>query len=290
MKVKDIDPIKASEKAEWNKIIAQSKKIVTNRDKCVFDLILLAGKVEAQYGQNRIGMWADEIGVSWSQAKQWRWLANKGMDQEFINTWAKTPKNPDGLSYSVIREISMFCASIKSEVALAYFEWAKEHKATVISIRAYMTELAAPHRKAEMADKAYKVALRDKQQNEGFSDFVRLKLEEIIEEHPQAEEALIKTSIVGQDDLEQLKIAAGVVTAEEERILQEAKKLIRKVKNMREFLASNRRKITDSISLAHIHSDDLKDALNYLSQECALLGETEIPESDSEEFQEVNVA
>lgn len=279
-KVKDIEPINKDEKEDWDKLIAKSITVVNNRDKSIFDLVVLAGQVEKKYGQNRIGMWADQVGLSWSSAKQYRWLAGKGVGATFIKKWARSKDNPNGLTFAVVREIAGFHGTLKSPYALESLAWAVDHNATVISVRGYMHEFNAPRDKRENATDSFKVALKDKQEHEGFSDHVAIKLAQMVEENPELEDAILRTAIVGKDDLEKLENAAGVKTAEDEFMIAESKKLLGKVKRMRDFLVANRSAIERNISEGHELSEPLKDALKYLADTTFEAWNTEVKELD----------
>lgn len=278
--IKDIAPISKDEKEDWDKLIEKTRTTVDARDKTIFDLIVLAGQVEKKYGENRIGMWADQAGLSWSSAKQYRWLAGKGCGPAFIKKWARTKTNPTGLTFSVIREIASFHGSLASPYALESLEWAVEHKATVIAIRGYMWEFNAPRDKRENATESFKIALKDKQEHEGFSDYVAHELARMVEANPELEDAVLKTAIVGRDDLEKLENAAGVKSAEDEVLLQNAKKQLGKIKRMRDYLVANRSDITKAIETGHELSEPLKDALKYLADDVFNLWTTEVKELD----------
>jgi hypothetical protein len=287
--VKDIAPISKDEKEDWDKLIAKTRSTVDARDKTIFDLIILAGQVEKKYGENRIGMWADQAGLSWSSAKQYRWMANKGVGPAFIKKWARTKTNPTGLTFSVIREIAGFHGSLKSPYALESLEWAVEHKSTVISVRGYMWEFTAPRDKRENATESFKLSLKDKQEHEGFSDYVASKLAEMVEENPELEDAVLRTAIVGKDDLEKLESAAGIKSLDDEILLQEAKKQLGKIKRMRDYLVANRSDIVRAIETGHELSDPLKDALKYLADDVFNLWTTEVKDLDIPTI-EVNLA
>lgn len=289
VKVKEIEVITAEEKPEWDKLIEKTKLVVNTQDKSMFDLVILAGQVDKKYGENRVALWADEAGLSFSQAKQYRWMANKGVDAAFVKKWARTKANPDGLSYSVIREVIAFHGSSVSPHAIRSLEWAVEHKATVVGIRGYMLELNAPHRNFEDREEAFRAAMKDKQEHEGFSDFVASKLIELAMEHPAAEEAILSTVIVGRDDMEKLEVAAGVVSGEELEIEREAMKFLRKMRAMKAWFDDNEKLLATSIALGHIHSDELRDAAKYVADAAFNAWNTEAIEYDTDDVKVVEI-
>lgn len=287
--IKDLEPIKKEERKEWDALIKKTQTVVNAQDRNTWELVLLAGEVENTYGSGRLALWADAAGLSYSQAKQFRWLSNKGVDRDFINKWTRSSKNPRGLSYSVIREVLNLCGNAKSPYAIQYLEWAVEHKATVVSVRAYILELNAPHRKGELGAESVKMALKDKQEHEGFSDFIAQKLGEIIEEYPQAEEKILATVITNSDDLKRLEVAAGILTDEDEALMAEGQRFLRKLKNMRQWLLENERQLSISIATGHLASDEVRDALRYLSGDAGRIAQTPITEFDDSDIPVVEI-
>jgi hypothetical protein len=270
-KEKPMDPIPKKELPEWNELVEETRKVVNRSDKAQFDLILLAGRVTTKYGENRIKRWADEAGLSHEVARQYKWLAGKGVDQAFITKWARTDRKPNGLPYSVIRAIIGFAGSAKSPYALDYFQWAVDHKATAITIRAYMNEVTAPLNQREEAAKEIKMALLDKQEHEGFSDYLLMALERIVEEHPDAEDAVLGTVIQKAEDLTTLKIAAGIMSDEEEKILHQARSYVRKLKTMHTFLRDNGGAIVETLGYGHEVAPELKMWLTTILEDVAML-------------------
>jgi hypothetical protein len=280
-KEKIMDPIPKKQVPEWKKLIADTIKVVNRSDKAQFDLILLAGQVETKYGENRVKRWADEAGIAFEAARQYRWLAHKGVNAAFIAKWARTDRKPNGLSYSVIRKIIGFTGSVKSPYTLEYLEWAVEHKATVVSITAYMNEVNAPHNSREEAAKEIKMALMDKQQHEGFNDYIRTALEQIVEENPETEDQVLATAITSLEDLNALKVAAGILTDEETALVGKAHAYVRKLKNYHNWLRDNKEQLIQSISYGHEVAPEMKHWLEQLVKITTELAETEIATFDS---------
>lgn len=276
-----MDPIPKKELPAWQKLIADTIKVVNRSDKAQWDLIILAGKVVTQYGENRVGRWADESGLSYESAKQYRWLALKGVNAPFIAKWARTDRKPDGLTYSVIRAIVGFCGSTKSPYALDYLQWAVDHKATPVSIRAYMNETVAPNRGVEEAAKDIKLALADKQEHEGFNDYIRVALEQIVEENPEVEDQVLATAITSVEDLTALKIAAGILTDEETALVGKAHAYVRKLKNYRNWLRDNKEQLVQSITYGHEVAPEMKHWLEELAKLTKEIADTEVGTFDS---------
>lgn len=272
--MKSPQPITEKERPDWDKLISETRKVVALRDKHQFKLILLAGQVTTKYGEDRLGKWAEEAGLSYTTAKQYRWLAKKGIDEAFIEKWVNKHK----LAYSVIREIASNAGSLTSIYALEYLQWAVDHKASVVSIRAYMLEVIAPQNLTQERHKEIKMALADKQEHEGFSDFIKARLEEMVDQYPEAEDAILNTAITKVDDLEALKIAAGVVEAEEQSVVDDAAKLFRKLDGMKKWLLAHREEVINSIKFDHEMSQELKDVVGWLHNATRDINATEIPE------------
>jgi hypothetical protein len=78
------EPIPEKERAEWDKLIKQGKALVAARDKSIWKLVLIAGKVEGKYGEGRVKRFADEIGLSLRTMHEYRWLNRAGVDEAFV--------------------------------------------------------------------------------------------------------------------------------------------------------------------------------------------------------------
>lgn len=272
-----MEPIPQGEVKAWNALIKETREVVLSRDTSVFDLIILAGKVEAKHGEGRIGRWAEEACVGAAAAKQYRWLASKGVDVEFVEKWARSKGNPKGLSYTIVREIAQFCGSLKSIYALEYLQWAVEHHASAIGMRGYMMESTAPDQHKEEAAQSIKMALMDKQEHEGFSDGIRYALEMLVEENPELEDEVLGTVITKAEDIEALKIAAGIKTDVEGNMVEKARRNLNKLKLFRKWLRENKKDLSESIAYGHEFSELLKDYGKYIVQEASVLAETDIP-------------
>lgn len=275
-----VDPIPKGKVREWNKLIAETKEAVCQRDKHHFALVLLAGRVEKVFGEARVKRWAEEAGVSYQSAKQYRWMANRGVDEEFIKRWVRSDDNKQGLNYAVIRTIIGFVGSTTSEVAVEYLTWAQEHKATEASMRAYLNELIAPNEAREQHEKDFKVALQTKKELEGFSDQIAAALERIIEEHPELEHAVMDTVVTKAEDVTQLKREAGILTDDEQEIVDETKRLINRVKTFRRHFRDNKRTYERNIEYGHEFSQELWDQLHYLSDQLQQIMVTKPAEFD----------
>ena len=259
-----VEPIPREQVKEWNALVRETREVVEQRDKCIFDLILLAGKVQGSYGENRIGRWSEEAQVSLSQARQYAWLYRRGCNEEFVEKWAKTPTKKKGLSYTVIREIAQFCGGLTSDYAEEYLKWAIDHKATASAVRGYMYEITAPQNRQSEAAKDYKLALRDKQEHEGFSDSIRLALEHMVEENPHVEGEVMGTVITNVDDIQKLKLKAGVIPDDEAEMVERAKRYMVKLRSYRKFLLENKADIAKCIENGHEFSADLKGHVDAL--------------------------
>jgi hypothetical protein len=269
-----VEPIPTKERKNWNALIKRTIEIVDARDDAQWKLILIAGEIEVKYGEHRLQRWAEESGMEYSTARQYQWLAKKGVDQEFIDKWARTSGNRNGLTYSVVRAVAGFAGSVTSDYALEYLQWALDHKASKIAVEAYMRELVAPHDGRETAAKEIKMALQDKQEREGFSDYVRIALEEMVDKNPKAMDTMLNTVITNVDDLKALEVAAGIVSDEEREIVEESLRFIRKVDAMRKWFKENEKAISENISYGHERSEELRDTVGYLKAKVDPIVET----------------
>lgn len=269
-----VEPIPQDELKEWNELIKETREVVLSRDTSVFDLIILAGKVESKYGESRITRWAEEACVGSAAAKQYRWLASKGVDVAFVEKWVRSPQNKRGLSYTIVREIAQFCGSVKSIYALEYLQWAVDHKTTAIGLRGYMYESTAPNEHKDEAAKSIQMALMDKQEHEGFSDAIRYALEQLVEENPDMEDDVLGTVITKAEDIKALKIAAGLIDDEEGRMVDKARNDLNKLRAFRKWMRENKKRMSESIAYGHEFSEMLRDYGKYISDELKLIVET----------------
>lgn len=273
-----VEPIPAEDKKAWDTLIKETRAVVARQDHTVFELIILAGKVEKEYGSNKLGRWSDEAHIGFPQAKQYHWLAGKGLDEDFIEKWCKTKGNKKGLSFTVIRDIAQFCGGLQSPYAIEYLQWSVDHKATSVAIQGYMLQVTAPHQHKDEAYAAIKLALRDKQEHEGFSDYVRTVLEGIAEKRPDFEQEILGTVITNEKDLTALKIAAGILGEEEKKLVEEARKAIDRLKKLRRWINQNSDSLTEVISYNHELSQELKHWCIMLSDNLKELGATPLTE------------
>ena len=265
-----VEPLSENEKKGWDELIAETKVVVARHDASVFDLVLLAGRVEAKYGEGRLKRWADEAGVGYQSAKQYRWLAGKGVDEAFIEKYAGK------LSFSVIREIAGFTGSVNNKYAIEYLEYAIEHRLSAIAIQGYMLQDTAPHEGKNAAAESLKLAFKTKQEKENFSDQMRDALEKLVEENPHLEGAILNTVITSEKDLDALKIAAGVMNQAEEKLISDSKKALDKLKRFRQWIAYNQDLLNDGISYGHPHSQELKHYANMVGELLIKVGETQL--------------
>lgn len=265
-----VEPLTEDEKKGWDELIAETKIVVARHDSSVFDLILLAGRVESKYGEGRLKRWADEAHVGYQAAKQYRWLAGKGVDEAFIEKYSgKT-------SFSVIREVAGFTGGFNNPYGIYYLEYAIEHKLSAIAIQGYMLQDTAPHEGKSAAAESLKLAFKTKQEKEQFSDQMRDALEKLVEENPHLEGAIMGTVITSEKDLDALKIAAGVMNQAEEKLISESKKALDKLKRLRQWIANNQDVLTDGISYGHPHSQELKHYANMIGELLLKIGQAEL--------------
>lgn len=274
-----VQPIPRDQVKAWNALVKETREVVTRRDATQFDLIILAGQVETEYGRDKIGRWAEEACVGINAARQYQWLARAGIDEAFIEKWCRTPDNPRGLSYSVIREIAGFHGSLKSDYALDDLKIAKDKKMTVVQIRGYMLEKTAPHDHKQEAAKSIRMALQDKQEMEGFSNTVKVALEKLVEDNPEIEEAVLKTVITDVEDLHQLKIAAGLETDHEADLVEKSRRAISKLKNYRKWFRENGDFMVESVMYGHELSSDLQAVVKDIHSFCEKIMDAEVPET-----------
>jgi hypothetical protein len=275
-----LEPIPEEDREDWEKLIAKTIKLVNSADKSRWELIFLSGTVEKKYGENRLKRWADEAGLSYQQARTYAWLSRKGVDAAFVKKWARTDRNPDGLSYTVIREIAGFSGGVKSPYAEGYLTWAVEHSATGIMVRAYMQETVAPQNARETSHEIA-AAIADKQRHEGFNDYIRTQLEGIIAEHPEAEEAVLKTAIVSVDDITNLKLAAGLLSDDEQEMVDQSRRMVQKIRSMRNWLRDNEQEIATNIAYGHEASAELASWVRILTSLATPLASLDVPSFDA---------
>lgn len=277
-KGKTMEPIPIDQQADWAALIERSKTIVLQYDSNNFELVLLAEEVTTEYGEGRLKRWAEEVGISYSKAKQLKSLSRKGVDRGFIIQWCRTPDNPKGLSYTVIRAIAGFNRSLNSDIAQHHLEYALEHQSTVAGITGYMYEIEAPYDAKVKAERTIRQAIKDKQEHEGFSDYMAVALEQIIEENPDAEDYVLATRISSDEDFRELEVKAGVREDLENIQVQFARKHIDKFKRYRKAVQDIRHEARTSISTGHELSEELRDAIKYLRDELNFILEAKTPD------------
>lgn len=245
------EPIPKDAQKDWDKLVREGKTLVTSRDKAIWKLILLSGQVEKKYGENRVQRFADEIGLSLRTMHQYRWMNRVGVDSEFIEKWSH-------LTYTVVREILRHTGKVSNPSTEYFLTYASERKVTVRAMQAFMIETAAPDRMRERAAESIKMALQDKQENEGFSDYLKVQLEKIAEEHPELEDTILRTAIVDIDDFRELKIAAGLATDSEEKMEGQAKYQTDKLKKYYTHLLTIKNDLRQHLEYGHEKADELR--------------------------------
>lgn len=251
------EPIPENDKGEWEKLVKQGKTLVAARDKNIWKLVLLSGKVQTKYGHGRLQRFSDEIGLSLRTMSEYRWLNRAGVDEKFIETW-------NGLSYSLIREVLRHTGKVANPTTAEFLTYAKERNITTRAMQAFMMDTVSPDRGRERAAETITMALQDKQENEGFSDYVKAQLEVLAEEHPELENTILRTAIVDIDDFQQLKIAAGLATDDEEKMVGQARYQTDKVKKYYKHLLSIKQDLVRHLEYGHENADDLRHELTKL--------------------------
>ncbi len=267
------EPIPEKDRAEWDRLIKQGKTLVTARDKAIWKLVFLAGKVEGKYGEGRIKRFADEIGLSSKTLYEYSWLNRAGVNEEFIKQYS-------ALSYSLIREVLRHTGKVENPTTEYFLKYAQERKITVRAMQAFMMETVAPDQMRERAAETIKMALQDKQEAEGFSDYIKTALEQIAEEHPELEDQILRTAIVDVGDLQDLKIAAGISTDDEEKMAGQAKYQMEKVKSYYRHLVSIKQDLIRHLENGHENADDLRFQLSRVRDIVSEILETEFKPLD----------
>lgn len=250
----EFEPIPKGQKAEWDDLITRSKAVVKTESGAQFKLVLLAAEVETKYGESTIKRWAEEIGIGYSSARHFRLLAKRGVDEAFIKRYGK-------LSYTVVRDIVFYCGGTsKAEYLLQY---ALKHNVGPTAINAFMRDMTAPPLHKEEAA-AHKLAIRMKQQLEGSSELVKTMMEKAIEAHPELEDRIMEHKIMKVSDLEDLLVQAGVKTNDEQRIVDQAQRDIKRIRKDTTFYRNNTDELKASVEYSHEASAELRDRLKYL--------------------------
>ena len=257
-KVKMMDPIPEEELEEWNDLVQRSRAIVASVDKGHIQLVLIAAEVETKYGESRLQRWAEDIGISYRQARKYKALARKKLDKDFIHKWLNTPEKREALSFSIIQEIAGHCGgSLQTEYAEEYLQWAIDHRATVSSIRGYMMEIITPDRHFEDTAAEIKFEMGIKQDFEGFSDSIRHDLEKLVEEHPELRPAIENNVIQTREDYEELLVRAGEKITHDEEAERFANHTITKLKRWRNEVRTLKAEAKLHIATGQIMSDEL---------------------------------
>ena len=181
------EPIPKGDVAEWNKLVKQGKALVIQRDKSIWKLVLLSGTICKKYGEGRVKRFADEIGLSARTIYEYAWMNRAGADEQFVTQWHH-------LSYSLVREVLKHTGKVSNPSTEYFLTYADQSKISVRAMVAFMLDTVAPDRMRERASETIKMALQDKQENEGFSDYIKIELEKLAEANPELEDAILRTA------------------------------------------------------------------------------------------------
>jgi hypothetical protein len=249
------EPIEKEHQEEWDDIIAKSKLAVKRKNGAQFELIYQVARLKLIHGEGTLRRWAEEIGIGYPTAREYQYLANKGVDQAFVKKYGE-------LGYTVIFEIASFNGGLgeRAEYWLAY---AKKHQTGPIAIRALMNDMIAPPKHREDAA-SHKLAIRVKQENDGFGDVVRNLMEQVVEEHPEYADEIMKQRVVTVEDFEKVLIQAGVKSEHEQRMVDKAKIMLKRLRKEFTWATQNELDIIEQIEYGHEISDELKDRIKYL--------------------------
>lgn len=249
------EPIAEEYRSEWDDIIDKSKAAVKRKSGAQFDLILQVARLKTIKGEGTLRRWAEEVGIGYPTAREYQYLANKGVDAAFVKKYAS-------LGYTVIFEIASHNGGL-GEYAEYWLAYAKKHQSGPVAIRALMTDMAAPPKHKEDAA-AHKLAIRVKQDNDGFSDVVRNLMEKVVEDHPEYMEEMMKQRVVTVDDFEKVMVQAGIKSDHEQRLVDRTKFMIKRFRKEFTWATQNEQDIIEQIEYGHEMSDELKDRIKYL--------------------------
>lgn len=248
----EFTPIPKDQIRKWNALIKKGKALVERHDKAIWELILLVGEVKTEYGDGQIRRFADEIDISEKSVYEYQWLARVGVDREFVEEWSKD------LSFSMVRQILRRTGRVDAPASAHFLNYARERKISVRAMDAYMLSTIAPDQYREHVGEEMRLALQHKQEAEGFDDYIKAQLEKIVEDQPQFAEIVMKHSIVTTDDLEALKIQAGISTDEEVEMAGNAKRQADKIKRFQRNLNENKKVLMEHLAYGHENSDELR--------------------------------
>ncbi len=113
----------------------------------------------------------------------------------------------------------------------------------------------------------------------------------MVEEHPDMEDDVLGTVITKAEDIEKLKISAGIISDDEGNLVAKARNQVNKLKTMRKWLRDNKKEMVESIEYGHEFSDLLRDYGKYVSEEAATLANTITTQVkiDSSKVQEMDI-
>lgn len=267
LEIHDFAPIPEELKKEWTALVNRGKEIVARSDTVQYELIFLFGTVESSYGDQTIARFADEIGINKQTGYTYRKLWKMGVDEKFIEKWG-------GLGYSMIREILFFTGKVANPATQFFLNYAEEHKMSVRAMQAYLLDTTARDRAGDIVEKEMKLALQSKQEMEGFSDVIRYELERITEEHPELEDEILQAKIMTADDVNRLKIGAGILTDDEETLVTEGKRYVDKIKRSSRWFMDNKTDLVRSIEYGHEFSDDIRFSIEKMIKMLSEVAET----------------
>lgn len=254
----ELEPIPEDQREQWNTLVEKGRALVKENDSTIWQLVLLTGEIQTEYGLNKVERFGDEIGLARRTVFRYRWLNKAGIDEEFINKWSGL------LNYSVILEILQHTGRISAPSTNYFLDYAVEHKMSARAMRVYMLDTIAPNNEREQVGQDIKLAIQDKQDYEGFSDYVKYQLEAIAEEFPEAAETLLRTAVINTDDLEELKIKAGILSDDEEKMVRQATYQSNKIRRYYRHLQDIKGDLVDHLEAGLEGSEELRLHLTKL--------------------------
>lgn len=260
------DPIPSEQREGWNEVVARSKKLVASMDECRWELILISEEIGTVYGEARLQRWANDIGIHYETARSYRKLAKRGFDRDFIAKWCATKKNPDGLTYSLVKAVGDWNMSLTNEDAVQDLEFLTDTTPTP-SVRAYNAwrrEIVAPPKEKEEKAKKVKASLQDRiYGDETVDDSVKELLYRIVESD-EAIEQVNNLNLISDEMLHQLTVDAGRESAGADEDERETKAYSERIKRYRKAILADHSRIEFLISQGNLFSEELYDEFKYL--------------------------
>lgn len=270
LKSDEFEPIPTEQLEEWNALIEEGKAVVKDQDNATWKLILIVGKVTNSFGRGKIKRYADEINIGAKSVYEYSWLYRSGVNEEFVEKWGGT------LSYSMIREILKHTGRVDAPATQFFLEYASTRRISVRAMISYMLGTIAENDNRGKVGEEMKLALMHKQEAEGFSDYIKAQLEEIVEANPDLASTVMKHSIITTEDLEQLKISAGIATDEEITMAAKAKRIADRIKRYQKQIKSESSALKEHLAYGHENSDELRLQLQKLLDTVGEVLETEV--------------